>query len=274
MIEVAVAIGVIAILAGAVAPLALKALNQQREQKTRESLKTAWEALFGAKDRRVANMRADFGFSPAAGTYTLGKMLNRTTAPAPNPPPNFTTNGGSLFNWGWNGPYWTGSTRLIGGVQTPIDAWGNSLQLRYVNAGAFQGFQLLSFGTNGTSNTPIGNYLPQGDDIVYPALPQILTTSGSGTLNLSIKNNRATAITGTYQVRWRIGGATLSNATATTIPGGIASGASFTPATPFSGIPAGPIQVRIFIASAPGFTSNEVIDLLPGESRTLNYNIY
>jgi len=274
MIEVAVAIGVIAILAGAVAPLALKALNQQREQKTRESLKTAWEALFGAKDRRVANMRADFGFSPAAGTYTLGKMLNRTAAPAPNPPANFTTNGGSLFNWGWNGPYWTGSTRLIGGVQTPIDAWGNSLQLRYVNAGAFQGFQLLSFGANGTGNTPIGNYLPQGDDIVYPALPQILATSGSGTLNLSIKNNRATAITGTYQALWRVGGLALHDSGA--IPTGIAPGASFTP-TPFSSIPSGPIQVQIVIGSSPGFTgftSNEVIDLLPGESRTLNYNIY
>jgi type II secretory pathway pseudopilin PulG len=274
MIEVAIAIGVIAILAGAVAPLALKALNQQREQKTRENLKTAWEALFGAKDRRVANMRADFGFNPAPGTYTLGKMLNRTTAPAPNPPVNFAANGGSLFNWGWNGPYWTGSTRLIGGVQTPIDAWGNTIQLRYVNAGPFLGFQLLSWGPNGTNNTSNATYIPQGDDIVYPTLPQILTSSGSGTLNLSIKNNSATAITGTYRVRWRTGGAALSNPNPTTIPGGIAPGASFTRIPPFSSIPSGPIQVEINIASASGFTSNEVIDLLPGESRTLNYNIY
>lgn len=268
MIEVAVAIGVIAILAGAVAPLALKALNQQREQKTRDNLKIAWESLFGARDRRVANMRADFGFTPAAGNYNLGKMLARNNAPTPNPP-NYGLNGG-IFNWGWNGPYWTGSTRTIGGALVPVDAWGNTIQLRYVSGGPYRGFQLLSTGPNGISNSAANNYRPQGDDLAYPDLPQLLTATASS-LNISIKNNRATNITGTYRVRWRDGGPNLAGAPAA-LPV-IAAGPAFTLPV-ISNVPPGPIQVQIDIISPPALNSMEVVDLLPGESRTLNYNIY
>ena len=47
LIEVVVAICVTLILAGMLIPLAGKAINQQREIKTRESLKTAFEGMFG-----------------------------------------------------------------------------------------------------------------------------------------------------------------------------------------------------------------------------------
>jgi prepilin-type N-terminal cleavage/methylation domain-containing protein len=273
MIEVAVAIAIIAILAGAVAPLALKALNQQREQKTRENLKVAWEALFGAKDRRVANMRADFGFDPPAGAnYNLGKMLVSTVLPAPNPPGTYALWGGAFY-WGWNGPYWTGPTRTVGGVLVPVDAWGNSIQLRYVTAGPFLGFQLLSNGPNGVKNSLDTNYIPLGDDIVYPTQPQVLTTTYASTINLSFKNNRTTTLIGTYQVRWRNSTGTLSTSGPLDIgsPTGLPPGAPYTaPAIP--NMPSGPIQVQIDITSGTTFSGTEVVDLLPGESRTLNYN--
>jgi len=48
LIEMAVVIGVMAILAGALAPLGIKALNQTREAETRRNLQTAFEHLFGS----------------------------------------------------------------------------------------------------------------------------------------------------------------------------------------------------------------------------------
>ena len=47
LIEAAVAIAIIAILASAAAPLVLKALNQQREQRARSEMKLIYSALFG-----------------------------------------------------------------------------------------------------------------------------------------------------------------------------------------------------------------------------------
>jgi prepilin-type N-terminal cleavage/methylation domain-containing protein len=270
LIEVAVAVAVIAILAGAAAPLVLRALNQQREQKTRENLKTAWEAMFGARDRRVANMLADFGFnppipSPPGSVYNLGKMLLSTAAPGPNPPANYGLNGG-IFNWGWNGPYWNGSTRNVGGVLVPIDGWGNAMLLRYVNGGPYQGFQILSVGANGSNNSSGLSYIPQGDDIVYPDVPLPVFTAAS--ISLSIKNDRASAITGTYQVRWRDGNGVLNNPTPT--PLSIAAGESIAPS--ISNILPGPIQIQINITSGTAINSEEVVDLMPGESRALNYD--
>ena len=83
LVEAVIVIAIMAILAGAMVPLALKAINQSRESQTRTNLKAAYEAMFGARDRRVPNMRADFGFNPAGNLASLGKMTTSTAAPAP-----------------------------------------------------------------------------------------------------------------------------------------------------------------------------------------------
>ena len=73
MIEVAVAIAVMAILAGAAIPLVMKTLNQQREQRARSEMKLLFEGLFGARDRVVSNMRSDFGYT---GAGALSQAFN------------------------------------------------------------------------------------------------------------------------------------------------------------------------------------------------------
>jgi prepilin-type N-terminal cleavage/methylation domain-containing protein len=289
MIEVAVAIAIIAILAGSVAPLAIKALNQQREQKTRENLKIAFEAMFGARDRRVANMRADWGFNPGAGLANLGKMTTRTAAPAPNPPASFALNGAS-FRWGWNGPYWTGTTMLVAGVPVPVDGWGRPIQLRLVTGGN-AGFQVISLGANGQMDSVIGNRVPLGDDIVYPEMPVDLASGYTSNLSVHLVNNRPSSNSIDYfiEVRWCNGNALSNPATLDNgrFPNGTgtltltpSSSADFNPGStpPLPKFPSGPVQVHIHVnpAASPytaAVDTTEVLDLLPGESKNLTYSI-
>lgn len=270
LIEVAIAVAVIAILAGAAAPLAFKALNQAREAKTRENLKIAYEAMFGARDRRVSNMRADFGFNPAGNLANLGKMTTLTAAPAPNPPAAYGLNG-ALFSWGWNGPYWTGSTRLVAGVQVPVDGWGNILQLRLI---AGQGFQVISPGANGVIDTPANQVQPALDDLVYPAQPTLLATAYGSSPTISLRNNRGATVTGTLSFRYRNGNALagpLNVAIALTAGQVVTYNSASVPAIP--ACPAGPVQVSIAITTAPAVTFSEVVDLLPGENHAFTYTI-
>lgn len=270
LIEVAIAVAVMAILAGAAVPFALKALNQAREAKTRENLKSAYEAMFGARDRRVANMRADFGFNPAGGLANLGKMTTLTAAPGPVPPAAYGLNG-ALFSWGWNGPYWTGPTRLVGGVQVPVDAWGGVIQLRLVPG---QGFQVISAGANGTINTPAGQVQPAQDDLVYPAQPAPLGTAYGSAPTVTLRNNRAVPVNGTLTFRYRNGNVLAGPVN---FPITLAAGQVITynsaspPAIP--ACPAGPVQAVITITTAPAITFSEVVDLLPGENHAFSYTI-
>jgi prepilin-type N-terminal cleavage/methylation domain-containing protein len=152
LVEVAVAVAVLAILAGAMAPMALKAVHQQREAATRESLRLAFEAMFGARDRRVANMRADFGFDPDRGCAALPFLLTRSWGKVPAYGPH----DGASFPWGWNGPYWQGPVR--GGA--PVDAWGNPIELVFDEArGTWQ------------VHSPGPDRLTSVDDLYYPPVP-------------------------------------------------------------------------------------------------------
>ena len=152
MIEVAVAIAVIAILAGAAAPLVLKAINQQREQKTRDNLKIAFEAIFGAKERSVGNMRSDFAYVPPA-IPNLAQMTQALGVRGYGPYAGIPLSGG------WNGTYWTGAINSVG---QPLDGWGRPVRLVGSLAA---GFQLQSSGANQTFGGPVN------DDLVYPINP-------------------------------------------------------------------------------------------------------
>jgi len=276
LIEAAVAVGIIAILASAAAPLVMKALNQQRERTTRDGLKIAFEAMFGSRERRVANMRADYGFDPAGSLADLGQMTNRRSPPAPYPL-RYGIHNNSAFNWGWNGPYWTGPTRTTGGTTAPLDAWGKPIQLRLVT-GAFPGFQLISGGSNGRiDSVNSNNRVPQVDDLVFPEIPGNVTGGAySASLYVDITNKRSATATGNALIRFRKGDVLASP------PGNTAVNAAVgNPQTlgPFS-IPAGPTSIVITINSSvaapliPAYstqTVSQVVDLMPGETRTVSF---
>lgn len=257
MIEVAVAIGVIAILAGAVAPLALKALNQQREQKTRENLKIAFESLFGSRDRRVANMRADFGFEPTATQTDLRQMTTRTPATLRTYAPDGTIGG---LPWGWNGPYWTGSTLgVAGGIQVPLDGWGRAFRLIYAG-GPPPTWQLQSPGPNGAFGGAVN------DDLFYPtAAVPVSNFRSTLTVNVSRTNPSSSTLSlpVTVTVTDRLNGALRNPAPTpgTTWPLGLAR--TENRAWTYQ-VTAG--AVRIWVNG-----NDQILDLLPGEYKTLSF---
>ncbi len=271
LIEAVIVIAIMAILAGAVVPLALKAINQSREVQTRANLKAAYEAMFGARDRRVANMRADFGFNPAGNLADLGKMTTSTALPAPNPLP-YGLNLGTSFAWGWNGPYWTGSTKLIAGIQVPVDGWGRPIQLRLI---AGQGFQVISAGANGIIDTPAAQVQSQNDDLVYPPQPALLLNAYSSSPTITLHNNRAVIINGTLSFSYRNGnllGGPQNVAISLTPGQTMLYFSGSLPAIPTC--PAGPVQVFISITTLPAVTFTEVVDLMPGEFHAFSYTVY
>ncbi|MBK8792356.1 MAG: hypothetical protein IPN59_04230 [Holophaga sp.] len=244
------AIAIIAILAGAIAPLALKAINQQREAKTRESLKLAFEAMFGARDRRVANLRADVGFDPTATLVDLSALMNNPVAGlrsyAADP-------GAAGMFWGYNGPYWTGSTDAL---NRPQDGWGRPLRLRVVGVAPNQAWQVQSLGGNGVDENGAG------DDLVYPTVGAA-AQSFKSVLVLNV-TNPAPIKTGTITVKARNGGTTL--VTLSTSPYATATVPTLT-CSPT----AGGVYVSI---TRTGFTDlNFVVDLLPGEVRSFDVTL-
>ncbi len=259
LIEAAVAVGIIAILASAAAPLVMKALNQQRERTTRDGLKIAFEAMFGSRERQVANMRSDFAFDPGGQLADLRRMTTRT-------PANLAlwgSTGGTQFNWGWNGPYWTGPVRTQNGTGgLPIDAWGRLITLRVVSGG----YQMRSSGPDGALNT--------GDDLVYPTAPFILANSDAR-VKVDVKVykfeagipvpqtiNAASRITALWPAEGRN-------------PGGGVARQVTDPNCDFPNLPAGPFQVTVDIRNSGLASPNpvtQVVNLSPSEQRTIVMN--
>jgi len=258
LIEAAVAVGIIAILASAAAPLVMKALNQQREAKTREHLKAAFEAMFGSRDRHVANMRSDFGFDPQGPLTDLRRMTTRT----PGNLALWGSAGGTQFNWGWNGPYWAGSTRVQGGTGgLPVDSWGRLLVLRVVGGG----YQLRSSGRDGVIDTT--------DDLLYPPVAASLPTARvrvevnvfqvAGTTALG----QPIAAGSQVVALWPRPRATPASDTR---PLSVA-----TAAQDFPDLPPGSFQVTVNLTNANLVSPNpvtQVIQLMPGEQRTITMN--
>jgi len=256
LLEVAVAIGVVAILAAAAAPLVLKALNQQREERTRRDLKTAFEALVGSRERRVPNLRADFGFIPANAS-NLGVLINPPLARSFGPD---ATYGGMA--WGWNGPYWSGSVGAVGGATVPVDGWGRPIRLVVVGGT----WQVQSAGANGTFGTG------SNDDLAYPVAPVPAGTQAT-TLTINVQNLRGVPVPVTLQVSDRNNLAARLSVVQVSGPGpAVTLGAS--PGSAVWTFQPTPGQVRVLLGWDAASSAHEVIDLLPGESRTLSYKIY
>lgn len=258
LIEAAVAVGIIAILASAAAPLVMKALNQQRERTTRDNLKIAFESMFGARDRQIANMRSDFGFDPGGPLADLRRMTTRT-------PANLAlwgTSGGTQFNWGWNGPYWTGPIRIQAGTGgLPVDAWGRSIVLRVVGSG----YQLRSSGRDGTMDTL--------DDLLYPATPFLLANAAAR-VRVEVNVYRITdgkslpeSIDNASRVSayWPAPGQNPGQSLPVAVQG----------VNTFPNLPAGPFQVTVSLSNSGLVSPNpvtQVVNLSPGEQRTIVMN--
>lgn len=155
LMEVAIAIAVLAILAGTAVPLLLKNVNQAKEQRARIELKQLYEACFGAPDRGVPGMQGDFGFPNGAVTPNLAIATAATGTRL------YGLYGTGPLQGGWRGPYWGGGT-APGGL--PKDPWNRPYLIRQIGGA----YQLYSQGPNGATNVAAGNPNALVDDLVYP----------------------------------------------------------------------------------------------------------
>ncbi len=174
LIEAVIVIAIMAILASAAAPMLIRALSQQREAQTRGLVKTAYEALVGARDRGVPNLATDVGFVPPATLADLRFLTTINPAAAyrngaiPQPYPTAAAG----FTWGWNGPYWGTPLQSQAGTNgLPADGWGNPLR--------WQANQVQSAGADGVFGTT--------DDVVYPPAPAPTQVQRQAQLQITVE---------------------------------------------------------------------------------------
>lgn len=158
LLEAVIVIAIMAILASAATPMLMRALNQQRTQQTRDLVRSAYEALVGARDRNLPNLASDVGFVPPATLADLRFLTTRNPGAAylnGAVPPAYPT-AAAGFTWGWQGPYWaTPSVTQAGTNGLPADGWGRPLR--------WQTNQVQSAGPDGTWGTV--------DDVTFPPAP-------------------------------------------------------------------------------------------------------
>ena len=296
LIEAAVAIGVVAILAGMMLPLGMKILDQQREVATRKSLQMACEAMFGSKERRVPNLRADTGFNVFPVSYILA---SRVVGPdgveyrvlsledlIRKPPGqlrfglhrNFPQHLRGLgpgednqtFAWGWHGPYWSGPAGrppIIRDYILPLDAWGNPISLVYYPGNSFQ------FRSGGRKGDLFGD-----TQINYPSVPAVISTYNSTVIVHILKRNPNTDSRGRIFIRSAgIDNSTLSPKKSESVP---LLGLPGNDETAFIyALPAGPKDLCVLPTNAQGVRLGTFLratipfDVMPGETREISYYV-
>jgi general secretion pathway protein G len=160
LIEIIVVIAVMAILAGALAPLATRSINSSREDSTRQREHLIYEAIMGADGEQGGGFLSDMGRLPA----TLTELSTRGALPLYN-----TGNMGAV-GMGWRGPYLTDGLDATG---QPVDAWGTPFDYGVVGLGCIR-----SAGADHTMGTI--------DDLTYPSNP-LTNNDLTTTVNISIK---------------------------------------------------------------------------------------
>jgi general secretion pathway protein G len=160
LIEVILVIAVMAILAGAMVPLATRSINSSREDLTRKRELQISEAIMGSDDDEGGGFLSDVGRLPAS----LSELTARGSLPLYN-----TANAGAV-GMGWRGPYLKDGLDSSG---QPVDAWGTPFDYGVAGAG-----RIRSAGADHAIGT--------SDDLVYPS--NALTNNDlTTTVNFSIK---------------------------------------------------------------------------------------
>jgi type II secretory pathway pseudopilin PulG len=161
LVEMAVILAVVAILAAAITPMVLKQLVDAKVETTRQDAKLLHEAMLGRADTP-----GSFGFFGDMGRWPAS--FEELLRPAPGTP-LFTTATFRNVGMGWRGPYINAGAS---GEDVLSDAFG-----RPYHGGAAG--QVRSAGPDGLFGTP--------DDIAYPPAP----ASPAGRLLVTVKRMSA-----------------------------------------------------------------------------------
>lgn len=104
LIEVVLAIAIIAILAAMIVPLGFQVLSSQREISTQEKLQNIKKAVLGDANLTSNGLRVSFGYLGDMGSMpqNLDSLVLKGTQPG------FSSNSALGVGAGWNGPYLSG----------------------------------------------------------------------------------------------------------------------------------------------------------------------
>ncbi len=163
LIEIVIALAVIAILAVFLAPAAFQGIQSSKEEATRTQVQRVFQAIVGDVSQGNFGYLGDMGRLPA----TLDELVTQGTQPA------FQTAAKGNVGTGWRGPYLAGPDATSDLFK---DAWGQALS--YTNTGTTAG-QVVSGGADGQVSTT-------GDNITFPVQVPVLTT---GTLLVTVVVN-------------------------------------------------------------------------------------
>jgi prepilin-type N-terminal cleavage/methylation domain-containing protein len=160
LIEIILAIAVMAILAGALAPLAIRSINSSREDLTRQREIQVFQSIMGANGEQGGGFLSDIGRLP----------ISLTELSTQGPLPLYNTANVGAVGMGWRGPYVTDGLDSSG---RPVDAWGTPFDYGVLGVG-----RIRSAGADRTMGT--------SDDLVYPSNP-LTNNDLTTTVNISIK---------------------------------------------------------------------------------------
>jgi len=154
LIEILVALAMLSILAGALAPFVVQEMNRTRRSDTSERLVRLMEGMVGRTSEGLFGYVGDMGGLP----NSLTDLVQQGVQPA------FTQ---TIYGFGvgWNGPY---VTETAPSADPLMDAWGTAID--YSNTQA----QVTSAASDHTLSTV--------DDLVYPSI----ATQTSGILTVTV----------------------------------------------------------------------------------------
>ncbi len=157
LIEVIVVIAILAVVAGALAPLAVRTIDSSRQDLTFKRQQLIYQAIFGDSLNPGSGFLSDIGRLPGADLSELAVAGSLS-------PYSIQACG---IGMGWRGPY------LLEGIDAtgrPLDGWGMPMRLA--------SGQILSAGPDrDIGTTP--------DNLVYPMTP-ITTNNLNGSIVLSV----------------------------------------------------------------------------------------
>jgi prepilin-type N-terminal cleavage/methylation domain-containing protein len=157
LIEAIIVIAILAVVAGAMAPLAVQSINGSRRDTTIRRQELIYRAILGDSSAPGSGFLSDIGRLPSAN---LAELAMQAGLPLYALQP-------CGIGMGWRGPY------LLEGINAaglPIDAWGSPMTL--------SGGQILSAG-------PDQNMGTAADNLVYPSTP-ITLNNVNGSIALTV----------------------------------------------------------------------------------------
>jgi prepilin-type N-terminal cleavage/methylation domain-containing protein len=181
LIEVIIVIAILAVVAGAMAPLAVQSINGSRRDLTNKRQEFIYRAIFGDPSAPGSGFISDIGRLPAlnlAELTTPGSLPIYSLQPCGSRSPylseGISTAGLPIdvlqpcgIGMGWRGPYLLEGANAAG---LPVDGWGTPMVL--------QEGQIRSAGPDQNMNTV-------ADNLVYPSTP-IASNNINGSIVLTV----------------------------------------------------------------------------------------